>query len=515
LANLIFLPAWMEMMPNAGQRYYMGYSVGAVGLAALGSTIILTAMLLYLGFGALEGRNGTAVSFLRRTLLFLVTSIAINGLRVGLPIQAYVFDLANQVMQLGWTKFLFLYGSPFLLLALFIHLQELRFQRWGSTLLLVLCPLPLVLGSAFITKRPTAAALPPALGTTQAHPKGILVFMIFDEWDYNWTFPYRPSGIQMPEVDRFRGENLFFTRPYAPTSETFRSIPSLLTGRVVEAARTTPGPDTLLRLRGESTWSLWSQTPDLPYELGKQGLRTCFITHYHAFSPAYAKARPGLEIRRKPYFREWEEGQYRYRTFTGSMLRQGRCVLENLPGINFLLNHEGKVQSVPTAYLHARDETLEAIRSRRFDAIIVHWPIPHAPVMVDPATGEFSTHPPKGTRLTENLRLVDRTVGLVRRELETLGLWQDATVVLTSDHWQRLAADGPRGVAPSEPGIEASHQRIPLLIKWPGAAGPARVDTPVNGAGVASFLEAPEATRNLHLIESTGGYLGSYSPYIK
>jgi len=204
----------------------------------------------------------------------------------------------------------------------------------------------------------SASSLPPAIGPAQDRPQGLMLFMIFDEWDYNWTFPFRPADIRMPEVDRFRSENLFFTHAYAPTSETFRSIPSLLIGRVVEEAHTIPGPDALLKLRGESAGIPWSQIPDLPYRLGQQGLRTCFITHYHAFSPAYALARPSLEIRRKPYFTEWEEGQHRYKTFTGSMRRQVRCVLENVPGVNFLLNHEGKVQSVPHAYLETGGSSL-------------------------------------------------------------------------------------------------------------------------------------------------------------
>jgi hypothetical protein len=516
LANLIFLPAWVEMMPGAGQRYYMGYSVGVVALAALGISILLTALVLQTAYLWLEDRANWWGRLLRHTALFLVTGLAINGLRVGLPIQAYVFDLANQVMQLGWARFLLLYGSPFVLLALFIHFKEARFSLWGARLLLVLCPLPLVTGSNFFTTPMATEALPPANGIAPIRPKGLTVYMIFDEWDYNWTYPYRPAEIPLPELDRFGRENLFFTRAYAPTSETFRSIPSLLTGRVVEAARTRPGPDALLKFRGDATWTPWSRSIDLPYQLGKQGLRTCFITHYHAFGAAYTLARPTLEIRRKPYFKEWEEGRYRYRTFAGSMLRQARCVLENIPGVNFLMNHEGKVQSVPTAYLHALDETLAALRSRRFDAIIVHWPIPHAPVLVDPTTGEFTANPPKGLRLTENLRLLDGTLRRVRAEMEDLGLWKDATVVLTSDHWQRLAADGPRGVAPSEPGIEASHQRVPLLIKWPGAPTPQRVDDPVNGAGVATFLAAPEESRHIRLLQQTpGGHLGSYSPWIR
>ncbi len=515
LANLLLLPAWVEMAPGAGARYFMGYSVGALGLMALGMNLALLALLLNFGFRAIERIPAGRLSSLRSLALFLITGLALNGLRVSLQDQAYYFNLALQAAQLGWPRFLVFYGTPFLLLALFIFFQEHRFRRWSATFLLVLSPLPLVQLTSFLPRAHSIKALPPANGQG-SRPKGLVLLFIFDEWDYNWTFPARPAHIALPELDRFARENLTFTRAYAPTSETFRSIPSLFAGKVVEAARTMEGQETLLKFRGEADWTAWSQARDLPYQWGEQGLRTCYITHYHAFGPAYRGARPTLEIRRKPYFQEWEEGQYRYRTFGGSLVRQWRCVLENIPGINYLWNHGGKVESVPLVYLHALDETLAAIHSRRFDAILVHWPVPHAPTLVDPATGEFTTHPPKNLPLTENLRLVDSTLRKVRQELEAQGLWKQATVVLTSDHWQRLAADGKRGVAPPEPGVEASQRRVPLLIKWPGATAPARLDEPVNAAGVARFLAAPEGSRNLQLLwETPGGPYGSYSAWIR
>jgi hypothetical protein len=516
LANLIFLPAWVEMAPGAGPRYFMGYTVGGLGLSALGINILLTALIINLGFYGLEQVPGKKGSMLRSIALFLLSGLAINGIRVSFQDQAYYFDLANQAIQLGWPKFLAIYGSPFIFLALFIHFRVERFRRWGAMLLLLLSPLALIQAASFWKTTTPQNPLPPAVGNaTVTRPKGLLVFLIFDEWDYNWTFPFRPAHLHLPEVDRFAAENISFTHAYAPTNQTFRSIPSLLTGRVVEQARTVPGPDLMLKFRGESRWIPWSQVPDLPYQLGTQGLRTCFITHFHAFSPAYMRARPNLEIRRKPYFGEWEIGQSRYRTFGGSLVRQWRCILENLPGINFVLNHEGKVDSVPTVYLHALDETLEAIHSRSFDAIIVHWPIPHAPVIVDPTTGDFSAHPPKGLRLTENLLLVDKTIGRIRREMEADGLWKDATVVLTSDHWQRLAADPAQKPAPDDPGIEASQHRVPLLIKWPGNQGPHKVDTSFNVVGVFHFLAAPEVSKQFDLMATPNGYLGSYTPWIK
>ena len=101
------------------------------------------------------------------------------------------------------------------------------------------------------------------------------------------------------------------------------------------------------------------------------------------------------------------------------------------------------------------------------------------------------------------------------RELEADGLWENATIVLTSDHWQRLAADPAQGVSPEEPGVEASQRRVPLLIKWPGVKGHLVVSTPVNAAGAVPFLASPEASRTLDQLQIPTGPMGAYNAWIK
>ena len=172
LANLIFLPAWTEMAPGAGNSYFMGYSAGAWAYLALGFNLLLTTLILHLGFDAVERVPGRLGRVFRSLVLYLLAGLAINGLRVSLQDQAYYFNLANQVIQLGWKKFLVLYGSPFLLLALFVYFQEVRFRRWGATLLLVLSPLPLIQGLSIFTATPPPAPWRQPRAPPQLVPRG-------------------------------------------------------------------------------------------------------------------------------------------------------------------------------------------------------------------------------------------------------------------------------------------------------------------------------------------------------
>ena len=62
----------------------------------------------------------------------------------------------------------------------------------------------------------------------------------------------------------------------------------------------------------------------------------------------------------------------------------------------------------------------------------MHFPIPHPFAIYDRQHADFalSSH----TSYLDNLALVDRTVGEVRRTLERAGLWESTILMVTSDH---------------------------------------------------------------------------------
>jgi hypothetical protein len=91
----------------------------------------------------------------------------------------------------------------------------------------------------------------------------------------------------------------------------------------------------------------------------------------------------------------------------------------------------------------------------RFGFTLVHLPIPHAPHAYNRKTGEFTLGNSPIAGYVDSLALLDRTVGEIRRSMEKAGTWDSTTVLFTSDHSYRDAAqlDG-RGDG-----------RIPYLLK--------------------------------------------------
>ena len=68
--------------------------------------------------------------------------------------------------------------------------------------------------------------------------------------------------------------------------------------------------------------------------------------------------------------------------------------------------------------------------------VVIHLPIPHPIGIYDRSAQAFSLHARSG--YLDNLALADRTLGELRRAMEQVGLWDNTTVLVTSDHWLRL-----------------------------------------------------------------------------
>lgn len=496
LASILFLPPWMELLPEAPGAYTYGYSVGwgAVG-ALLVNLLLLSA--LWLGLSQLKE------GILARIVLCLLSLLIVNSLRVALQDQSVYLNLAQMAINLGWTRFLLLYGSPVLVLWAWILLDTKRFLRVARLALVLLSPLPALLLARVVlpllrvpaTVRVQPPPSTPAPATPAgAHPKALL--LIFDEMDQTWAFEARPSRLQLPALDRFRAESVFCTQAYPPTAQTHTSIPSMLTGRIVTEARTAPGREVLLQFRdAPGHWQRWSQTPDLFSLTGHLGQRSLLINHYHAFGPAYMAARPAFTLQRTPYFAEWEAAAHWHQDFRSSFIRQWASLLDALPGFVHFTRHDDKTQSVPPLYRRTLARALQAVQGWEHDLVVIHWPIPHAPAIFDLEKGDVPDTPPPGRSNLDNLALVDRTLAGLRASMEANGSWDSTLVVVTSDHWQRKAADPGLPPAPERPGIAQSRHRIPLLVKFPGQRQGLERTLPLNGIAVFDLIQAHQSGR--------------------
>jgi arylsulfatase A-like enzyme len=75
------------------------------------------------------------------------------------------------------------------------------------------------------------------------------------------------------------------------------------------------------------------------------------------------------------------------------------------------------------------------------------------------------------------IAFADRELGRLFREMKALGLWENALVVITSDHGEAFLEHGHWQHSQT---LYDELTRVPLIVKWPGQAEPSRVSAPVS-----------------------------------
>ncbi len=231
-ANLCLLRVWHALLVKS---IYIPTPAGLDYLAAILSTGLLAGVFwLFLAVGGLSTKSPFARWL--RWLPFLALLMPLNFLRTLLP---DYFSQEALIRNLGKAGFLSLGGGLAVCCAYLIF-------RWHRALLtvletIVLCFVPFagvtLLQAAWFSTDVPAVSPPdkPLAGEVAARQDSgprILV-LIFDEWDYRLTFPERPHGLQLPELDRICSQALVATSAYAPAQRTARAVPALLTGKLV------------------------------------------------------------------------------------------------------------------------------------------------------------------------------------------------------------------------------------------------------------------------------------------
>jgi len=119
--------------------------------------------------------------------------------------------------------------------------------------------------------------------------------------------------------------------------------------------------------------------------------------------------------------------------------------------------------AIRVTHIRMYEETVrraqEMVADRTLQLVFLHLPVPHLPPIYDPGTNKLSVHDYRFMGYFDNLVLMDRTLGAVRRAIEGAGLWETTSIVVTSDHSWRGARryDG------------RSDPRVPFLVRAAGS----------------------------------------------
>jgi hypothetical protein len=113
------------------------------------------------------------------------------------------------------------------------------------------------------------------------------------------------------------------------------------------------------------------------------------------------------------------------------------------------------------------DAAAKRLLDQKLNLSLLHYPIPHHPWIFDVRTRSVS--PDGGRSYEDNLALVDKTLGEIRMRLEQESMWEDAVVLISSDHWWRGQKTDTR-----------LDHRVPFFLKLAGQNDAVEIDKPFN-----------------------------------
>ena len=285
-----------------------------------------------------------------------------------------------------------------------------------------------------------------------------VVWMIFDETDQRLAFEQRPSCLQMPEFDRFRRECLSATNAYPPGPNTLESVPGLTTGLRISWAIPKSASELALKIADTGKVISWADLPSVFDSARELGINTALVGWYHPY--------PRVLGRSLNYCSWYPCGWYqpvRAPSLVEAMASSLEALLWNF--------HIRELHADMCRSMLA--DSLSLTTNSTYGLVFLHLAPPHSPGVFNPSTGRYTVlNLSKVRGYFDNLVLADRTLGGLRRAMETSGQWDTSWVIVSTDHSWRGSPlyDGKRDL------------RVPFFVKVPGAAQPTTYSHEINTA---------------------------------
>ncbi|MHC1767844.1 MAG: hypothetical protein AB9869_26825 [Verrucomicrobiia bacterium] len=318
----------------------------------------------------------------------------------------------------AWIKAVSLYCTPFL--------------AWT----LVLATVKALNSSPPSVEGPTST--PASVRVGSAHR---VVWIIFDELEQRIGLEHPDSQERISEFIKLQSEAFCATNAFPPSDSTMLSMPALITGQLVRAARTVGFDDLVLHFAGSDEETTLKAAPTIFKRASSAGLNCAVVGWYHPYHRLFRGFVETCHFEPFPPY-GYLEGD----TFRTALFRQ--IVDAVFPLAGRLLH--------ATVHDQLMVHALEAVSRPDLDLILLHLSVPHPPYIFKSALDFLN---PKTFRSSSgyvrNLELANKDLGLLREEMTRSGLWGRTTVIVSSDHWWRESAryDG------------VVDKRVPFIVK--------------------------------------------------
>jgi hypothetical protein len=279
-----------------------------------------------------------------------------------------------------------------------------------------------------------------------------VVWLVFEELDQRIMFEARPTGLELPELDRLRRESLYADAARPPAGTTEVTMPALITGRPVVAV-TPLNPRDLELTFSDGKTAQWSAQPNVFSRARALGYDTALVG-WHLPYPRVLGSSLGLAHWRPSVAYEQARGD----TFTAALWNQWASLA---PPVNLRRLLSQRVAELTSLAIRTATDD-------RFGLVLLHLPLPQPPGIYDRATEGLTAwnFSGAGGGYFDNLALADRVVGDLRRGLDRARLGDRTWIVVTST----------RSWSASKQYDGQVDSRVPFLVRPPEGGRTRHVD---------------------------------------
>jgi hypothetical protein len=403
------------------------------------------------------------------------------------------FDLIEGLVAL----FLVLWTAVVLLLLLRFDKWYRRLMRTGSfvTSGLVLFALAIIAQLLWVaawkpaSNQITAAWNQPAAASQPPRQHPLLVWIVFDELSYDQLFEHRAPNLALPNFDALRAQSTLFTNTQSIGIHTVKVLPSLLTGRQIDAVRYSFHNRLWVHHADGSGRQLVDGPSSVFGDAVQSGWRTAAVGWYNPYCSAYA---PSIQ---NCYWtdHDMQDGPISQRATLAaniaSPLHQLAVELVSPARADRdLCNYDLRLRHL--TQIDLQQHALQILRTDQADFVFLHLSIPHSPNTWSRAQNAFTSQ--CGSSYLDNLALTDRVLGQILATLQASPRWSQTTLIVQGDHgWRSAIWRGlPAWTAEDEQASRGLFDPRPaLLIHQPAQSQPQTVATPWPILQVHSVVE--------------------------
>jgi Sulfatase len=489
LGNLCFLRRWydLEHLKERSMDYYRTRPADPTLLAAtLISAFLLSAVFWLAWLWAARRPTPAKMQFARCAFLLLLI-FPLESVRRYWNSEGAHADLGSNIALLA-IEALLAVGLVFTLLGN----QRVVRAAWRVALVLTLLFPSLMIDFAWAraSEEPASAYQPkpplpllPPRPPSDGKPAPRVIWILFDELDQRLAFDLRQPKVDFPELDRLRSESLVAGHARQTAPWTTLALPSVLSGQIYSRAelvdantlRVYPengGPD------GAGPFN-WRDRPNVFKKARQLGANAEIVGWHHPYCRVFGDAtarcldvpsgHPTVALLRETSVADESVFQAVKFLFT-LQLGELRDMLVWKAKSDSENDRDNYVQQrQQRQYFEIRDRAYSEAADKDIDFLFLHFPLPHLFAIYDRQRRDFTLS--DTLTYADNLALVDRTVGELRRALEHAGLWDSTSILITSDHGLRPDLWRDRmGWTPELERLTAGgqSQTVPFIVKLAG-----------------------------------------------